>query len=196
MRGTAKRVLIINGNPDPAPERLSSALANAYADGATQSGHDVRRIDIGSISFSFLRKAAAFTALPQDPDIATAQASFLWAEHLVFIFPLWLGGPPSLLKAFMEALACGEFLIGKGKHNIPKGNLKGRSARIVVTMGMPSLAYRMLFGAYGIKAFRKSILSIAGVSPIRTTLVGGVGASTARTGRLPARLRRLGTRAS
>lgn len=99
------------------------------------------------------------------------------------------------MKAFLEALACGEFLIGKGKHNFPKGNLKGRSARIVVTMGMPSLAYRLLFGAHGIKAFRKSILSIAGVAPIRTTL-GGVGASAAQTGRPPARLRRLGARAS
>jgi putative NADPH-quinone reductase len=195
VRGSAKRILILNGNPDPAPERLSNALANAYADGATQSGHDVRRIDVGSASFSFLRKAAAFTAAPQDPDIAAAQASFLWAEHLVFIFPLWLGGPPSLLKAFMEALACGEFMIGEGKH-FPTGKLKGRSARLVVTMGMPSLAYRLLFGAYGIKAFRKSILSIAGVSPIRTTLIGGIGASAARTARLLARLRRLGTRAS
>jgi putative NADPH-quinone reductase len=195
VRGPSKRILIINGNPDPAPERLSSALADAYGDGAVRSGHDVRRIDVGSVSFSILRRAAAFTTMPQDPDIVAAQANFLWAEHLFFIFPLWLGGPPSLMKAFMEALACGSFLIGEGKH-FPTAMLKGRSARIVVTMGMPSLAYRLLFGAYGVKAFRKSILSIAGVSPIRTTLLGGIGNSTARAARLLARLRRLGTQAS
>ena len=63
------RILIVNGNPDPAAERLTAGLAMAYADGATTAGHEVRRIDVGSLSFPFLRSAAIFGTPSADPDI-------------------------------------------------------------------------------------------------------------------------------
>ena len=42
-------ILVINGHPDPSPERLAAALAKAYAEGAETAGHQVRRIDIGAV---------------------------------------------------------------------------------------------------------------------------------------------------
>jgi putative NADPH-quinone reductase len=71
--------------------------------------------------------------------------------------------------------------------------LKGRSARVVVTMGMPALLYRLLYGAHGVKAFNRSILAISGVGPIATTCLGGV--SGQQTG-LVEKLRKMGRRAA
>ena len=45
----------------------------------------------------------------------------------------------------------------------------------MVTMGMPALAYRLLYGAHGVKAFNRSILGIAGVRPIATSYFGAIG---------------------
>lgn len=169
-----KKILVINGHPDAAPERLSGALATAYQQGAEASGYGVRRIDVGKVHFPIMRNAAEFADKSTDQPIVEAQAAFLEADHLVFIFPLWLGSPPALLKAFLEQVARGQFLLReKRKHGFPVGGLKGRSSHVIVTMGMPPLLYRILFGARGVKAFTQGILRLAGLSPIRISYFGG-----------------------
>jgi len=172
-----KRILVINGHPDTSAERLCAGLAEAYAQGARAAGHDIRRLDPGNLAFPFLRTAQAFTEAPPHPDIMAARSDFLWAEHFLFVFPLWLGGPPALLKGFMEWIGCEEFLLGQGKGRMPEGKLGHRSARILVTMGMPSAIYRLFFRAHGVKAFDRGILRIAGIKPVRTSYIGGVGAA-------------------
>jgi putative NADPH-quinone reductase len=183
-------ILVVNGNPDPSPERLTSALATAYAAGATGSGHAVRRLDIGGLDFSIMRRAVEFATEPGEDSITGAREQILWARHLVFFYPLWLGGPPALLKGFMEQVARHEFALGAGAHGLPAGKLKGRSARVVVTMGMPALAYQLWFKAHGVKAFNRGILEIAGVKPIATTYLGGI--ATARCDDMVERIGRLG----
>ena len=58
------------------------------------------------------------------------------------------------------------------KDRFPKPLLAGRSARIVVTMGMPVLLYRWYFGASGLRSFERSMLGFAGIKPIRESLSG------------------------
>jgi len=168
-----KHILLINGNPDPSPEKLTSALVKAYREGAEEAGSMVRQINVGGIEFPWLRNAQDFAQEATDKAIIDAQGAFLLADHVVFIYPLWLGSAPALLKAYMEQVARGEFLLGKSDGGFPRGRLKGRSARVIVTMGMPALLYRTIFGAHGVKAFNRSILGIARIKPIATTLLGG-----------------------
>lgn len=172
-----KRILILNGHPDPAPERFCSALAVAYQKGAQTAGHQARLLNIGAMSFDLLRTAVAFGEVPHNADIVGARGDMLWAEHLLFVFPLWLGGPPALLKGFMECVACSEFLLGMGKGLMPEGKLRGRTARILVTMGMPSLIYRAFFMRHGTKAFERGILRLAGIRPVRTSYIGDIATS-------------------
>ena len=83
-----------------------------------------------------------------------------------------------------------------GNPFIHKG-LKGRSARIVVTMGMPSWVYRWVFRARGVGLLKRNILGFVGISPVRDTLIGGVdrlGVGGVR--RWQDQLRALGTRAA
>lgn len=193
---TVRHILIIEGNPDPSHERLSSALARAYQEGADAADCMVQRINVGGIQFPILRTAKEFETEPTEKTIVDAQAAFLRADHIVFIFPLWLGGPPALLKAFMEQLARDHFLIRKTDRGFPKGHLKGRSAELIVTMGMPPFLYRTLFGAHGVKAFERSILRMAGISPVRTRYFGGSAIAPSRAGALIDRARRMGQRAA
>jgi putative NADPH-quinone reductase len=170
-----KHILIINGNPDPAPERLSSAIANAYAAAAAGAGHSVARLDIGALEFPILRSGADFLTEPRDETVIAARDEIRRADHLVFIYPLWLGGPPALLKAFLEQVSRAGFALQVGAGGLPKGQLKGKSARIIVTMGMPALAYRLIYRAHGVRALNRSILGIAGIGPIATSYFGAIG---------------------
>lgn len=171
----AKRILLIQGHPDTSTPHLCHALAEAYASGARAAGHDVRVLDVASLDFPLLRSKADWDHQPVPPALANAQADIQWAEHLVLVFPLWLGGMPALLKGFLEQVARPGFAISPFREgDLPKKLLSGRSARVVVTMGMPALVYRWYFRAHSLKALERNILGFVGIAPIRETLVGSV----------------------
>lgn len=169
-----RRILVIDGHPDPDPARLVHAMARAYADAARDAGHEVRQIDVGLLDFPVLRTQEDYRQHAPPPAIAAAQDDIAWAEHLVLLFPLWLGGMPALLRAFIEQALRPGFAAESRGGGMPIKRLVGRSVRIVVTMGMPALAYRWWFGAHGLKNLRSGILSLVGFGPIRDTLFGRV----------------------
>lgn len=193
-----KQILVINGHPDPSAATLCAGLAAAYCAGAREGGHQVDSLAVGSLRFSLLRDGAAFATQPEDADILAARDAILKAQHLVFIFPLWLGAPPALFKAFMEQIARGGFALGAGQHGFPKGKLAGRSARVIVPMGMPAAIYRFWQRGYGVKGFCRGTLGIAGIAPVRVTYLGGAGngAHSSHSDRLVRRAARLGKRAA
>lgn len=171
----AKKILIINGHPDPRAERLCTALCDAYSEGANKAGHDIRRLDVGRLDFPLIRTAAEFTQGPPPGEILAAQKAVIWADHLVVVFPLWLGAPPALLKGFFEQTFRYGFAIPEPGAKSMKGLLKGRSARLIVTMGMPAVIFRLAFGAFGVRSLARSVLALSGIRPIRTSLFGGAG---------------------
>lgn len=175
MSHPARTILILNGHPDPASKGLCHALADTYADGAQQAGRSVRRLDVAALDFSFLRSQSEFEKAAPPPDIAAAQDDIKWADHLVVIFPLWLGDMPALLKAFFEQALRPGFAFDYGAKGLPIMHLKGKSARIIVTMGMPAFVYRWYFRAHGVKNLKRNILRFVGFSPVRDTLLGSVG---------------------
>ncbi|HEU6442523.1 MAG TPA: NAD(P)H-dependent oxidoreductase [Microvirga sp.] len=190
------RVAIVQGHPTPGSRHFCHALADAYAEGATEGGHEIRVIQVAELEFPPLRSKSDWEGAPP-PVIAEAQQVLVWAEHLVIIYPLWLGGMPALLKGFLEqALRPGFMTGGAGSGASWKTALKGRSARIVITMGMPGLVYRWYFGAHSLKSLKRSILSLVGIGPNRHTLIGRIEDmnDTKRRAWLAA-MRQLGTRA-
>jgi putative NADPH-quinone reductase len=172
----AKRILIIDGHPDPRPERLCTALCNAYSEAANRAGHDIRRLDVGALDFPLIRSLTEFEDSSPPPDIVAAQQAVVWADHIVIVLPLWLGGPPALLKGFFEQTFRYGFAVPRPGKKGFKGLLGGRSARLIVTMGMPALAFQILFGAFGIRSVERSILGLSGIRPVRASFFGGVGA--------------------
>jgi putative NADPH-quinone reductase len=188
------KICIIQGHPHFGGNHLCHALADSYQQGADAAGHDVSVIDIAALTFDVLRDPALLTQVPTD-DLLAAQATIGDAQHFMIIYPLWLGTMPALVKAFFEQIARGEFMIGHSEKGWPVPKLQGRSARMVVTMGMPAAAYKLMFGAHGVRGFESSILGIAGIGPIRETLLGGVGSSPKQITKWLAKMNDLGTRA-
>ena len=165
--------MIIQGHPDPAGGRLCHALADAYAQGAEQAGHTVIRIEVANLPFPWLRTANDFEAGQLPDALRPAQQAIGTADHLCIVYPLWMGTLPAILKAFLEQVFRPGFAFSIGARAWRRP-LKGKSARIVVTMGMPVLIYRWYFGAHGLKSLERSILAFVGVSPIRESLIGRV----------------------
>lgn len=87
----AKRIALIQGHPDTDPARFCRAFAAGYAAGAEAAGHRVDVIDPAALSFPWLRSQAEHEDGTPPEAIACAQDVIAKADHLVVIFPLWLG---------------------------------------------------------------------------------------------------------
>jgi putative NADPH-quinone reductase len=156
--------------------------------------HGLRRIDVARLDFPILRTKAEFERAASVPDIRDAQHAILWADHLLILYPLWLGTMPALLKAFLEHVLRPGFAFDESSR-LPRKLLKGRAARIVVTMGMPAFLYRWYFGARGLRSLERNVLGFCGIRPIRASLIGMVEAGgDARRAKWLDRLHALGRR--
>jgi putative NADPH-quinone reductase len=171
----SRRLLIIQGHPDPEPVHFGHALAEAYVQGAGAGGHPLRQVQVAALDFPLLRRQADWKDGTVPPALAPVQQDILWAQHLVLFFPLWMGDMPALLKAFIEQVARPGFAFQPDQGG-PLGQkaLAGRSARVVVTMGMPALIYRHFYRAHSLKSLERNILGFIGIGPITETLVGNV----------------------
>jgi putative NADPH-quinone reductase len=74
--------------------------------------------------------------------------------------------------------------------------LTGKSARIVITMGMPAFVYRWYFRSHSLKSLERNILQFSGIRPIKASLFGLIEArSDAAREKWLATMRTLGARA-
>jgi putative NADPH-quinone reductase len=174
-----RSICIIDGHPDPNPDHLVHALCDAYAEGAEATDHTVSRIRVADFDMPFLNSEKEFAMPPPEPVLSERQ-KIANADHLVIAFPLWMGGMPAKLKAFFEQAARAEFFLktGESDHEWPERMMKGKSARIIVTMGMPDLVYRLGMDAGALKALERGVLGLSGFKPMHHTIIGGVGALT------------------
>jgi putative NADPH-quinone reductase len=192
-----KRILVINGHPDRLHDHLCTAFAEAYIEGASSAGHEIRRIDLAGFQFPMLHSQTEFENEDPPEELNAAIENILWAEHLVFIFPLWLGTMPALMKAFLEQVMRPGIAFEYGANGTStKALLRGRSARLIVTMGMPSVVYRLWFMNHGIATLRRGILNFVGIKPVRESLYGMVAqASHSKRRKWLSQVRQLGVQA-
>lgn len=186
------RIALIQGHPDANATHFCHALAQAYVAGALAAGHEVRAIDVGGLAVGPVRDKASWEGAPP-PAIRDAQETLAWSGHIAVFFPLWLGCMPAVLKAFFEHALRPDFA---GRvYGLGGGPLAGRSARVVVTMGMPAIVFRWYFGAHGLHTLERNILKFRGAGPVRSSLVGNVEGSARARARWLGRMDDLGRRA-
>lgn len=170
-----RRILILDGHPDPAADRFVHALAQAYREGAEASNHEVLAIRVADVEFSLLRTQHDYEKGEPADAIRRCQAAVDWATHVVILYPLWLGCMPALLKGFLEQTLRPGFAFSTRKLGRWPVKLQGgKSARIVLTMGMPALLYRWYFRAHSLRSLRRNILHFIGFRRVRATIIGSV----------------------
>jgi putative NADPH-quinone reductase len=175
-RKMGKRIFLIQGHPDSSERHLCHALEDRYAEGAGEAGHELRRIDVARLDFPLLRSQKEWDQSELPSSLAPSQQAIQWAEHLVLFFPLWLGDMPALLKGYLEQVARPGFAFYREEDGrTMRKALGGRSARVVVTMGMPASIYRWYFRAHSVRSLERNVLGFVGIGPVHETLIGMVG---------------------
>jgi putative NADPH-quinone reductase len=167
------RIMIVVGHAEQ--DTFCEALGRAYERGARAGGHRIDFFDLSRMNFDAILHFGNRKLQPLEPDLETARAALRECDHLVILFPLWLGDMPAILKGFLERIMQPWLLakIAEGPSASWKF-FKNKSARIVITMGMPGFVYRLWFGAHALKLLRHNILRSTGIRPVRDTILGGV----------------------
>lgn len=174
------RIIIVVGHPKA--DSYCAALGEAYRRGAEAGGHQARLFVLGEMSFDAILREGYRREQAIEPDLAVARDAFLAADHVVLIFPLWCGDMPAILKGFIERLLQPDLLAiqragGKGSWQV----FKGKSARVIMTMGMPGWFYRLFYGAHALKLLKRNILHFIGIKPVRATIHGMIEAVSDET---------------
>jgi NAD(P)H dehydrogenase (quinone) len=167
------RILLILGHPDPAS--YCAALAQSYAAAATAAGHELRRLDLHTLDFDPVLHAGYHGTQPLEPDLQRAQDDIRWAEHLVWVYPVWWGGLPALLKGFLDRVLQPGFGFRYRRHSsLWDRLLSGRSARLITTLDTPGWYFRWVWGAPAHRQMRHTVLGFCGIRPVRLTALAPI----------------------
>ncbi len=165
------KIAIVVGNP-----MLGSyceALGEAYRRGAESAGHEAKLLPLARMNFDPVLREGYRREQTLEPDLVVARQALQASDHWVLVFPLWCGDMPAIMKGFIERVLQPDLLAiqksgGKASWKI----FKGKSARIIMTMGMPGWFYRWYYGAHALKLLKRNILHFSGVSPVRSSVYG------------------------
>ncbi|NDZ73196.1 NAD(P)H-dependent oxidoreductase [Streptomyces sp. SID10362] len=158
------KTLIVHAHPEP--RSLNGSLKDLAVSTLEAAGHEVRVSDLYAMDWKAVVDAAdygeqatsplrvvsnsgrAFEAGALTPDVAAEQEKLLWADTVIFQFPLWWYTMPAILKGWVDRVFTHRFAYGVGVHDetrygerFGEGTLRGRRAILSVTVGGPESHY-------------------------------------------------------
>ena len=81
---------------------------------------------------------------PKDATTKKMQEKIMWADELVFVFPIWRGDAPAIMKNFLDCNFSAGFAFKYVEWWKAIWLLQGKSARIIATSGAPTFFYKIL----------------------------------------------------
>lgn len=168
-----KKILIINGHPDK--ESYNFALAEAYKMGAKRSKAEVKSIQIGDLHFNPNLQFGYRKRTELESDLLTSQEMLKWADHIVWVFPVWWASVPAIMKGFLDRILLPGYAFQKRENSLWWDKyFTGKTARIICTMDQPAWYYKFFNGGPSHKAMNKNTLKFIGVKSVKTTAIGPV----------------------
>lgn len=168
-----KKVLIINGHPDK--ESYNFALAEAYKIGAERSSAEVQQINIRELDFNPNLQFGYRKRTELEPDLLKSQELLKWADHIVWVFPVWWASVPAIMKGFLDRILLPGYAFQKRENSLWWDKyFTGKTSRIICTMDQPAWYYRFFNGGPSHKAMNKNTLKFIGVKSVKITAIGPV----------------------
>jgi len=168
-----KKILIINGHPDK--ESLCFGLAESYMKGAESAGAVCTIVNLIDLKFNPILMHGYRERTELEPDLLKIQQDIVDADHLVFVYPTWWGTYPALLKGFIDRVFLPGFAFKYRDNSLFWDKLlKGKTARLIVTMDTPAWYYSLIYRSPGHNSMKKGLLGFCGIKPVKIITFGPV----------------------
>jgi NAD(P)H dehydrogenase (quinone) len=164
-------IAIVVGHPQR--DTYCEVLGNAYQRGAESGGHKAKLFLLAHMNFDAILREGYRREQVLEPNLAATRDAIQACDHVVFVFPLYLGDIPAIMKGFFERVLQPNLLALQVSGDKASWKyFKGKSARVIMTMGMPGWFYRWYFGAHALELLKRNILHFIGIKPVRSTIYG------------------------
>lgn len=164
-RSTAKNIVIIYAYPND--NGFNSAIFSTVEKNIS-SNHHVKVIDLYKDKYHpvlYFDDTHKRRNLQFDEEVKGYRDIVSWATHLIFIFPIWWGGMPAILKGFIDRVFAKGFAY-EYKGIVPIGLLKNKTSWIITTHDTPSFYAKIVQHDYG-KVLKKQVLKMCGITPTK-----------------------------
>lgn len=165
-----KKITLINGNPNN--QSLCETIAQAYKNDALKKGQVIQYVPIYDLNFDSNLKHGYAKRMEIEPDLLNALEAIKWADHLVFIHPIWWLGMPARMKGFFDRA----FLphIAFEHHTTGTiGLFSNKTARIIHTGGdLSEKMYQENYLSSGLIQLEKGILNYCGITVPYKNFIG------------------------
>jgi putative NADPH-quinone reductase len=170
----AKQIFIWVGHPKSGS--LCEGIADAYQVGAESAGAEIRRINLGNMSFDMDDFTGySGTMPPLEPDLTAWQEAITWADHLLFVHPYWWGAMPAKAKAVLDRALTPGF--GFKYHDKGMGwdkLLTGKTADVIITSDTPPLIDTLLYRKPGRRVIKNQVLGFCGIKTRKNIQFGTI----------------------
>ena len=174
-----KKTLVVLGHPDS--KSFNAEIYKTFMDNIDLDKYEVETIELGKMKFDPVLRFGYREHMKPDVEIEKSQELIKWAEHIVFIYPIWWTSMPSLLKGWLDRVLTPGFAYNmKGAGSVK--HLTGRTAELIITCGAPTL-YCRLFGRSPINLMKKHVLATCGIKVNRIMICGKANAQDNDEGR-------------
>lgn len=168
-----RKILVINGHPNA--DSINFGLFESYKKGALNAGAEVQEIIIKDLVFNPNLQFGYQKRTELEPDLLESWEKIKWAEHLVWIHPVWWGGLPAITKGFIDRLFLPGMAFRYRENSVWWDKLlTGKTGHIITTLDQPSWYYRIVFGRPSVNQLKKTTLQFCGVKPVKVTYIGPI----------------------
>lgn len=173
MQDKVKHILVINAHPDK--DSFCAALTRSYVEGAVKSGSICRLVHLSDLDFDPILHKGYRVIQELEPDLIMLREEIKTADHLVMVYPVWWATFPALLKGLIDRLFLPGFMFNFHSSGYSWDKyMKGKTARLIITMNSPPWYYRIFVRKPGDNALKKGVLKFVGFGPVRITHLGPV----------------------
>lgn len=172
-----RRIVIVNGHPDT--ESYNFGLAKAYKKGVESTGAELREIVIRDLKFDPNLQYGYRKRTELEPDLIESQQTLMWADHIVWVYPVWWGSVPAIMKGFLDRILLPGYAFQKREGSIWWDKyFTGKTSRIICTMDQPTWYYRLMYKSPSHMAMKKVTMNFIGVKSVKITAIGPIRLST------------------
>jgi len=154
------KILIIYAHPETEKSHNKEILKNVLKI-LDNKKIDYKLLDLYKMKFDSILKKEEIGAKEKSKDVLEIQQEIEKRDKLIFIYPIWWGSMPGILKGFCDRVFSAGFAY-KYVHSMPKGLLKGKKAFVFATSGAPSI-YNFLTCKKLTKGLLKNVLKFCGI---------------------------------
>ncbi|MEJ8305676.1 NAD(P)H-dependent oxidoreductase [Saccharibacillus sacchari] len=102
-----------------------------------------------------------------DPELTRHRELMLWADKIVFVYPIWWGRPPAMLMGFIDKMFASNFAYRDKGGLLPEGLLKGKSVVCVSVMKGPTGYLQLWLGNAHRILMRKALFNYVGIKKVK-----------------------------